>query len=125
MTDQEATEIWNSLSTLLSKLDLDSVTQRIEVFLREGRSQPREIQQFEERPGVEGSFFLEDELRRRPGPRSRYLAVVDYTPREVMWSAMNTPDLMHGLPALPSAPNVSLFRKRKSGPFPLDHKHHL
>jgi hypothetical protein len=42
-----------------------------------------------------------------------------------MWSAKSAPNLVLGLPALPSAPDVDLFRGRKSPPFSLDHKHHL
>ena len=82
MTDQEATETWNFLSTLLKNLDLESVIQRVEAHLRDGRPEAREIHQFEERAVGGDSFFPEDELRRRTGPRSRYLAVVEYTPRE-------------------------------------------
>src|SRR5258707_15612916 len=42
-----------------------------------------------------------------------------------MWPATSAPNLVLGLPALPSAPDVDLFRGRKSPPFSLDHKHHL
>src|ERR1700747_1034758 len=39
-----------------------------------------------------------------------------------MWPAISASDGVHGLPALPSAPDVLLFRERKSRPLPLNHK---
>src|SRR5215472_19192292 len=39
-----------------------------------------------------------------------------------MWPAISAPNLMLGLPGLPSAPDVDLFRGRKPPPLSLDHK---
>ncbi|HLH09004.1 MAG TPA: hypothetical protein VKW78_17325 [Terriglobales bacterium] len=82
MTDQEATETWAALSALLTKFELADVLRRVEAYLREGKPEEREIEQLEERPDTEGRLFHVEGFRRRPGPRARYLAVVEYTPQE-------------------------------------------
>ncbi len=82
MTDQEAMETWAALSAVLTRFNLEDILRRVEAYIREGKPEEREIEQLEERPGGEGRLFQTEDVRRRPGRRSRYLAVIEYTPQE-------------------------------------------
>jgi len=82
MTDQEAIETWAALSAMLTKFELADVLRRVEMYLREGKAEEREIEPLEEHSDHEGRLFNVEDFRRRPGPRARYLAVVEYTPQE-------------------------------------------
>src|SRR5713101_717180 len=66
----------------------------------------------------EGSTRASAGCWRNPSARQQQTA------NGAMWLAEGAPDLMQRLPGLPSAPDISSLRERKSRPFPLAHKHH-
>jgi hypothetical protein len=86
MTDQEATEAWATLSALLTKFNLEDILRRVEAYLHEGKLEEREIEQLEERSVGEGRLFHVEDFRRRPGRRSRYVAVAEYTAQERVYA---------------------------------------
>lgn len=82
MTDTEARETWSILSAGLLKSGLEEVLSRVEASLAEGKPEEREIEQFEEYSGKDANLIPAQDWRRRPGPRSHYLAHREYTQQE-------------------------------------------
>lgn len=82
MTDTEAAEIWDALSAMLKQSGLEGLLREVEDYLVQGKPEEREVEVFEEQSSGEQHLFPVQDWRRRPGPRSRYLATVDYTGQE-------------------------------------------
>jgi hypothetical protein len=84
LTDPEARETYGALAAMLMKFELGELLQRVEAYLREGKPEEREIVQYEvPQAEVHGLPFQGHfPQQRRPGPRTRYLGVVEYSPQE-------------------------------------------
>ncbi len=82
MTDQEATETWAALSALLTKFELADVLEELRRICVRVSLRNEKLNSWKNVPDREGRLFHVEDFRRRPGPRARYLAVVEYTPQE-------------------------------------------
>ena len=87
MTDQEAAQAYEDLASALEEYQLGWVRDQVEAFLDQGKTELREVALLDEVTLLDEKLDMQAGLampvhRKRPGPRSSFLATVDYTSKE-------------------------------------------
>jgi len=81
MTESEAAVAYKELSATLEQVQLKWLRDQVEMYLRFGKVEQREVAVVEEDIN-QGDLFGMTAGRRRPGPKASFAATTEYTPKE-------------------------------------------